>query len=74
MGSSQYFLVKSFDSIQQILGTLCGFPRRIGRRHVIKRDMIIGVTDSGIWPKAESFYDEGLGPIPKKWKGKCESG
>ncbi|KAL3524467.1 hypothetical protein ACH5RR_017301 [Cinchona calisaya] len=35
---------------------------------------IIGVIDTGIWPENEAFNDKGLGPIPKKWKGFCESG
>lgn len=29
---------------------------------------------AGVWPESKLFNDEGLGPIPTHWKGKCESG
>ncbi|XP_022886912.1 subtilisin-like protease SBT3.4 [Olea europaea var. sylvestris] len=56
------------------LGLSSSSPTNLLHETKLGEDAIIGVFDSGVWPESESFNDEGLGPIPSRWKGFCQKG
>ncbi|KAG7583372.1 Peptidase S8/S53 domain superfamily [Arabidopsis suecica] len=45
----------------------------IWRKARFGEDTIIANLDTGVWPESKSFGDEGLGPIPSRWKGICQN-
>ncbi|XP_010449086.1 PREDICTED: subtilisin-like protease SBT3.12 isoform X2 [Camelina sativa] len=60
--------------VYDYLGLSPTFPKGILHETNMGSDLVIGFLDSGIWPESPAFNDEGLGPIPKHWKGKCVAG
>ncbi|KAK6250888.1 hypothetical protein SCA6_004893 [Theobroma cacao] len=42
--------------------------------YTYKETQQVIINETGIWPESKAFSDEGLGPIPSRWKGVCKSG
>ncbi|CAK9169295.1 unnamed protein product [Ilex paraguariensis] len=51
-----------------------GMPETVKRNNGVESNLIVGLLDSGIWIKSPSFNDEGYGPPPPRWRGKCSKG
>ncbi|KAI5321406.1 hypothetical protein L3X38_030477 [Prunus dulcis] len=47
-------------------------PGSIWKKAQFGANTIIGNLDTGVWPESKSFSDEGIGPIPSKWRGICQ--
>ncbi|PHT56155.1 hypothetical protein CQW23_04641 [Capsicum baccatum] len=73
---------RSWDFVSLLEGTLSlleGTSLINSREELLQNasygeDIIVGVMDSGVWPESSSFNDEGMGPVPKSWKGICQEG
>ncbi|KAJ8444277.1 hypothetical protein Cgig2_024603 [Carnegiea gigantea] len=51
-----------------------GMSEKLKRNAKAESNIIVGLLDTGIYVDAPSFSDEGYGPPPSKWKGKCDKG
>ncbi|PKA50116.1 Cucumisin [Apostasia shenzhenica] len=74
--SSMDEVVSAFPSTRRKLTTtrswdFMSFTTNVPRA-AFESDIIVGMLDTGIWPKSKSFDDAGFGPPPKKWKGICQ--
>ncbi|XP_021728784.1 subtilisin-like protease SBT4.15 [Chenopodium quinoa] len=67
------------STIRKLLTTrswdFLGMPENLKQRNLqSESEVIVGLLDTGIYVEAPSFNDEGYGPPPTKWKGKCDTG
>ncbi|XP_019187652.1 PREDICTED: subtilisin-like protease SBT4.15 [Ipomoea nil] len=51
-----------------------GMSTKANRNPKAESDLIVGLLDTGVWVESPSFKDDGYGPPPAKWKGKCQKG
>ncbi|KAM3284807.1 subtilisin-like protease SBT5.6 [Capsicum chacoense] len=66
---------RSWDFVSILEGTsLINSREELLQNASYGEDIIVGVLDSGVWPESSSFSDEGMGPVPKSWKGICQEG
>ncbi|PON78138.1 Subtilase [Parasponia andersonii] len=66
----QLHTTRSWDFLEGKAGRLSSWS---SNKH-LSDDVIIGIIDTGIWPESPSFKDEGVGPVPSRWKGACMEG
>ncbi|KAH9738183.1 hypothetical protein KPL71_018696 [Citrus sinensis] len=64
---------RSWDFMQQMdtLDPNHGIFQSLRKR---QRGVIVGHIDSGIWPEAPAFTDNGLGPVPKYFRARDDFG
>ncbi|MGD7340669.1 S8 family serine peptidase, partial [Ralstonia pseudosolanacearum] len=46
-------------------------PNSLWEKAKYGENIIIANFDTGVWPGSAMFNDQGMGPVPAKWKGRC---
>ncbi|ERN08688.1 hypothetical protein AMTRI_Chr11g99100 [Amborella trichopoda] len=79
--SRSHGFVSAYRDVQATLDTThtfefigLGSDTGLGPKSGYGSGVIIGMVDTGLWPESESFHDNGMPEVPKKWKGGCDPG
>ncbi|KAK4272760.1 hypothetical protein QN277_021269 [Acacia crassicarpa] len=72
-GLVSVFPNKAKTTHNKVMGFCGNAPPGIETPH-IESNIIVGMLDSGIYIDSPSFDDDGYGPPPSSWKGKCVKG
>ncbi|KAF5955566.1 hypothetical protein HYC85_008422 [Camellia sinensis] len=66
--------VMSKDELESLKNSPGFISSYTDRQPTIGKDVIISVIDIGVWLESESFKDDEMTKIPKRWKGTCDAG
>ncbi|XP_050236943.1 subtilisin-like protease SBT5.4 [Mercurialis annua] len=62
----------SWDYLQLADGGVAA-PASLWNTAKYGQDIIIANLDTGVWPESASFKDDGMGPVPARWRGGCSA-